>query len=479
MKRKVFLFFILFLCVVKCIAVTGKAMASLLQLPGLKPASVGYCLLSPEGKIIDAYAEEKVLLPASVLKLVTTSTVLEMYGPAHRFVTQVSYTGDIFSDGVLHGDLVIQGGGDPMLGSEFGIRPVDSFLQELVIALKEKGIKNIKGRILGDDSLFDNEGVSHKWLWEDLGNYYAAGSYGLNYRDNLYRLVLRSGKSGTKPLILKTIPVMKELSFVNYLVAKNNNADSVYIYGAPFSDRRYLYGSLPAGRSSFTVKGDIPDPAFFLVKTITDALVANHISVSGAPDTYRRLVESGKKIPVGGGIPILRFESDPLSHIVSITNKRSNNLFAETLLRQVALKKYDTASAGKGISVLCEYWKSKGLDISALQMYDGSGLAVTNRISPLLLATILKQESCNDDFVYSLPEAGVEGTVKNLMKNSGLQGTLLLKSGSMAGVQCYAGYYIIASKRYPIVFMVNNFTCGRAELKAAIERFLKSSLSLL
>ena len=117
-----------------------------------------------------------------------------------------------------------------MLGSEFSQYPQDHFLNELFVAVQAAGIKEIKGRVVCDDSLFDTEGVSHKWLWEDMGNYFAAGSYGLNYSDNMYRLILRSGTVGTAPQILGTKPEVPNLTFTNY--SKGRYSRSGVVFGA-------------------------------------------------------------------------------------------------------------------------------------------------------------------------------------------------------------------------------------------------------
>ena len=448
--------------------------------PELSVASVGYCLLdATTGRMIHSYDEERALLPASVLKVVTTATALDLLGPDYRFATKVGYTGTVDKDGILQGNLIIRGGGDPMLGSEFSRYPQDHFLNKLFVAVQAAGIKGIKGRVVCDDSLFDTEGVSHKWLWEDMGNYFAAGSYGLNYSDNMYRLILRSGTVGTAPQILGTKPEIPDLMFSNYLRAAANAIDSVYIYGAPFSGQRYLYGTLPANRSTFTVKGDIPDPALYLGQVVSGMFVSKGIKVQGKPITVRLLRERGETFSYFGMHQLLSFSSDKLIDIITVTNKRSNNLFAETLLKQIALTRYPIASASRGIEVVSGYWREKGIDVSSLMLADGSGLSPVNRISAGAVARILfsiKNGKNGDSFLRTLPKAGEEGTVRNLLKGSRLNGSLYLKSGSIMGVQCFAGYYI-GQKPYIIVLMVNNFTGPRSILRRDIERLFLSELS--
>ncbi|MDI9544384.1 MAG: D-alanyl-D-alanine carboxypeptidase, partial [Bacteroidota bacterium] len=136
------------------------------------------------------------LVPASLSKLLTTGAALEILGPEKRFKTELAYRG-LLENGSLKGNLYILGGGDPSLGSEYTEEQAGLFLQDWVQAVKQLGISRIEGDIVADPSLFDEEAVSPYWLWEDMGNYYAAGVYGLAVFDNMFRLGLKSGLPGT------------------------------------------------------------------------------------------------------------------------------------------------------------------------------------------------------------------------------------------------------------------------------------------
>lgn len=462
----------------------GTGISKFVSLPGVRSASVGFCIMNMEtGKIVSSYNAEKVFLPASVLKLLTSATALEMYGAEHRFYTDIEYSGKIGDDGILRGDLYIRGCGDPTLGSEYGTCSASAFREHLLKNLKQSGISRIEGGIIADDSRFDTEGVSPKWLWEDVGNYFAAGCYGVNYRDNTYRLSFRSGTKGTTPVITGIEPEVPGLRFSNYLVASTNPIDSAYIYGAPFSLQRYIYGSIPENRTRFVVKGDLPDPARFLAEEITSFLNNNRIKVVGAPSTMRILKENGKTVPSDDRKILFRYPSDQLSDIIRVVNHNSNNLYAETLLRWIALNRYPIASAAKGIEVLKRFWKEKGISLDDLIMYDGNGLSPVNRISAVMLCRVLSSLGSDPElqsvFRSSLPRPGVNGTVRSFLKNSQISDNLWLKSGSMAHVQSYAGYYISGNKRYAVAVIVNNFSDSRSRLRVALERLFESELKEL
>jgi D-alanyl-D-alanine carboxypeptidase/D-alanyl-D-alanine-endopeptidase (penicillin-binding protein 4) len=173
--------------------------------------------------------------------------------------------------------------------------------------------------------------------------------------------------------------------------------------------------------------------------------------------------------------------SRPLKEIIREVNVESNNHYAEHLIRTVGRYYkpdiYDNA-LDAGIEYVADYWKKKGIDITPLTMYDGSGLAPQNAVSPGLLTDILSymynKSSYSAAFINSLPKAGQDGTLVNFMANTKYNGKILTKSGSIGGVQCYAGYLIDGEKKYAFSIMINKFNGTRAQVRGAIEQFLLS-----
>lgn len=431
------------------------------------------------GETLFAYDTIRQLTPASVLKAVTTATALEILGEDYRFPTTLEYDGSL-ENGSLKGNLYIKGSGDPSLGSAHFAPDHKRFLQEWIAALRKAGIRRIEGAVIADESLFDTEGVSPKWVGEDMGSYYGAGSYGLCVFDNLYRLGLRTGAPGTRPQVKGTEPELPGIRFHNYLTAQPVASDSSFIVGAPFAKDRYLYGIVPANREWYPLKGDIPDPPLFLADYLTRQLEHEGIAVGGPPTCFRVLREAGRWKP-GRRTALVTTYSPPLREIVRVTNHASHNLFADALIKTIGLrhtppKGEAISSFQRGVLALRRHWEEKGLDLSSVWTYDGSGLSAVNKLSTAFLVDLLiHMKTCSQQraaFYASLPEAGREGSVRNFLKGTPLQGKARLKSGSMSRVKGYAGYIREGGREYAVALLVNNYACDGRAMTAAIERLL-------
>lgn len=438
------------------------------------------------GDVLYSYDADRLMSPASVLKTVATATALEILGDDYRFPTSLEYDGEI-KDGVLHGNLYIKGSGDPSLGSAHfapnrnTYTPAQNkFIPQWIAALKKAGIRKIDGAVVADESVFDTEGSSIKWLREDMGNYYAPGSYGLSVFDNMYKLFLKTEAVGSRPMVVGTEPDMPTIRFTNYLKAAPVSSDSAYIIGAPLADERYLYGVVPANRESYTLKGDIPDPALYLARYLSDCLRRNGIGVEKEASCFRIESEAGNWKP-GERKVIVTTYSPTLSEIASVTNHVSHNLFADALVKTVGLqykprKNEVISSFGRGVQVVKNHWKAKGLDAFPLRMHDGSGLAPADKVSAGFICDLLVYMAARSEeaeaFGESLPQAGVEGSVRNLLKGSKLQGKARLKSGGITGVRSYAGYITQGDKTYAVALFSNNYSCSMGQMTKALEQLL-------
>ena len=455
-----------------------RPIKQLLDEPYMKGASFSLIVKEIEsGKTVFAYDTTRQLIPASVMKTLTTATALEILGEDYRYPTTLEYDGTI-EEGTLKGNLYIKGSGDPTLGSSRFDEDPENFLDTWIAAIQEAGIQRIEGRVIADERIFDTEGTSLKWVSEDMGSYYGAGSYGLSVFENMYCLILRTGAAGSRPQILGTEPELSDMRFHNYLVASPVPTDSSFIVGAPFSKERYLYGIVPTNRERYLLKGDIPDPPLFLAECLTKSLEKKGISVSESPTCFRILQEAGSG-KSEGRTEIITTYSPTLREIVKVTNTISHNLFADALIKTIGLqytprKGEILSSFNRGIQYLRAYWEEKGMDLSDLWMYDGSGLAPVDKVTTTLLANLLiymrTRSHVSEAFFASLPQAGVEGSVRNLLKGSGLRAHL--KSGSMSRVRCYAGYIEKGERQYAIALLSNNYACDGRIMTAAIERLL-------
>ena len=457
-----FLFCISFFSGFQLLGQTNSAVLdAFLKAENLKHAAISFYVVDlSSGKTI-AYNENMALTSASTMKIITTATALELLGRNFRYKTPLYYDG-IIQNSVLEGNLYVEGVGDPTLGSEFIGTPKENFLKEWTIALQNMGIKTIAGNVIVLDQLFGYEGVSPKWMKEDLGNYYASGTYGISVFDNMYRLHFQTFQPGTDAVFLSMEPFIKEIQLTNELKAGNSNSDNSFIFGVPFSYQRRIHGTIPPHRASFVVRGDIPDPGLFLAQTFVDYLQNQNIAVKGNATTYRLFSQNPTEKK-----EIVATNSPTLTSIVRVINERSNNHYADHLYQR--LKVVDRVDFN-------DYWKSKGLNSAALFIFDGSGLAPVNAVSAKFLTDILlymdKKEGTTGAFYRSLPLAGREGTVVSFLRNTPLEGKARVKSGSITNVQSYAGYIEKANNRYAFAILVNNYTGTRADVRKEIEKLL-------
>ena len=476
---------IVLLCLLICLhllagAQTPAPVKWLLQAPYMRGASFSLVVKDvQEGRTVYSYDTDRLQSPASVLKTVATATALEILGEDYRYQTTLEYDG-ILENGTLEGNLYMKGSGDPSLGSSHFAPGQNKFLSTWIAALQKAGIKHITGSVISDESIFDTEGVSIKWLREDMGNYYAPGSYGISIFDNMYKLSLQTGAAGTRPVLKGTEPDIPFIRFKNYLKAAPVSSDSAYIIGAPLDDVRYLYGVLPANREAYVLKGDIPDPALYLARYLTDQLQQKGIRVDGSPSCYRIEVEENRW-KKGERTEIVTTYSPTLREIASICNHVSHNLYADALVKTVGLqykprRNEMISSFGRGVQVVKEYWEKKGLDVFPLRMNDGSGLAPADKVSAGFMGELLvymaTESAVSDAFIASLPQAGIEGSVRNFLKGSKLQGKAHLKSGGITGVRSYAGYITKDGKTYAVAVFSNNYSCPMSRMTRALEKLL-------
>ena len=261
-----------------------KALNLLLADSSMISSSVSLCILNAvNGEAVFEFHAEESLMPASVLKLVTSSAALELLGPEYRFKTKIGYTGNFNKrTGRLTGDLVIKGGGDPALGSEYFKDHYSNFLKNWIIEIRKLGINKIEGRVIVDDSWYDYQPVPAKWLWEDAGNYYGAGAYGLSVFDNTFEIHFRTSGDGSIPEITGIVPDQCRSELSNQLIA-SGDTDEGYVFSAPYNHYRWIAGSIPVNSEDFVLKASITDPPLLLAEVFDSMLDSAGIDVSGEP----------------------------------------------------------------------------------------------------------------------------------------------------------------------------------------------------
>jgi D-alanyl-D-alanine carboxypeptidase/D-alanyl-D-alanine-endopeptidase (penicillin-binding protein 4) len=443
--------------------------------PLLQSATIGVVVaeVKADGSLRTVMSHDagRALMPASTLKLVSTATALRVCGAQQQVETRVGWTGTLAEDGTLRGDIVIRGGGDATLASEWDARPADTFVREAVRALQQAGVRRVAGRIVGDGSLWSDAGVSPDWTWEDMGNYYAAGIYGLNYGANVYRVVLDTSKRGQQPRVLRTEPNMPRLTFDNRLAAAPCSFDSAYIYGAPHEFVRRLEGAVPQRGATFTLRGDVPDPPLLAATALRDALTTAGIVVDGNAVSDYDLRLAGKELPRMTEVCYV-YTSASIADMARRTNVWSQNLLAEMMLRLAADSldaMHRTAGWKQRADVVVDYWRRQGVDVQGVRMYDGCGLSPNDRVTPRFMVQLLARMQGDAAFVASLPEVGREGTVRNFGTGTCLEGHARLKSGTTKQVVAYAGYVQgRGGRQYAVAVVVNNYDGSATEVRRLV-----------
>ena len=431
------------------------------------------------GEIISLHNPDMALKPASTQKLITTATVLELYGSDYAFQTSLEYTGWIDSvNHILHGDIILKGGGDPTLGSTyFDETKNKQFMAAWLAAIKKLSIDSVDGGVIADAGIYSRDMIPETWTWNNMGNYFGAGACGLSIYDNYYSIYFNSSQTvGDTVLIVKTVPEIPNLIFDNAVTADSIRYDNAYIYGAPYAHTRTLRGEIPLNKTNFPVKGSMPDPAYVAAFEMEKAFIENNISLKNKATTVRLLQLQGKQTKLDRKT-ILSVYSPKLSAIIAQTNIHSVNLFAEHCLNHAGLKLVGDADTEQSTKAVEAFWESKGMDIQGFSLSDGSGLSQYNTITPrqmVFLLDYMKQKSQNFDYFYqSLAIAGETGTIRSMFKQTLAEGNLRAKSGTITRAKAYAGYVRSQSGR-EIAFsmVVNNFSCSSREARAKLERLM-------
>lgn len=437
--------------------------------PDLKGASYAWCLMDVgTDKVMNEHQSESSLVPASTLKLLTTSSALMALGKNYKYETQLYYNG-IIKDGELNGDIIIKGGGDPSLGSRHFPGVKNEFLKEWLVALQKVGIKSINGNLICDDSYFDGT-IPSTWIWADLSNYFGVAPHGINYHDNLYSIYFKSGEAGSNAEIVSTEP-LQQLEFNNQVKA-GGKGDNAFIYGSPNETTRLINGTIPPNQNKYAVDGAMPKPWFSLAKDWLGELSKSGIKLKG------QIKLSEGALNYSSFKKFHSHYSPSLEKIAQMCNLHSDNLYAETLLRTIGAEKGKSATAHEGIVCEKKFWEERGLSMSGVFVEDGSGLSRFNAVSVKflckLLAKVSRDSLYSNSFQNTLALAGSSGTLNGMFNGSYLENNLRAKSGYMTRARSYAGYFTDkAGRKMCFAVIFNNYSCSPTEVKKKMARLIR------
>jgi D-alanyl-D-alanine carboxypeptidase/D-alanyl-D-alanine-endopeptidase (penicillin-binding protein 4) len=445
----------------------------------MRHGSFSLCIMDANtGEIIADHNSSNSLSQASVMKLITSAAALEILGPDYTFKTIVGYTGEIRGkSGILDGDIIIKGGGDPALGSDNFPDHYAGFIDKWVKDIKDIGIKRIEGRVITDDSYYDYQPVPPGWNWEDIGNYYGAGAYGLSIFDNTLKIHFKTGVEGSVPTMTGLFPEESMEQLVNYLTA-SGTSDQGYVFSSPYNSSGWIAGTIPVDREDFVLKASAPDPPLLAARILSGRLSEAGIKVRNEPTTSRiyHLAENYDMKQISVTV------SPPLSAIIEVLNHESVNLYAEHLLKEMGRVVKGEGSITSGKMVINEFLDTTGVEKEGMFIDDGSGLSPQDAVNSRGLVTLLYYMKKNSrffkDYFNSLPEAGKEGTLKGCFRDEVFEDNLRAKSGSMKRVRSYAGYFRTNTGREMIFsIIVNNYLGTSGKVISAIEEIIREYIT--
>lgn len=382
----------------------------------------------------------KLTMPASNMKIVTTAAAAEILGWDHRFTTTLETAAPVV-DGVLRGDLFIRGTGDPTISSRNG--RANGVLFEWIVALRQAGINEISGRIIGDDQAFDDEGIGDGWSWDYLQYGYAAPVGALQFDENVARMTIAPGATPGEPAIV-ALPAGTGYTLLNRAATGEEESETRIDY------RRHLTtpvlevtGSIPAGAPALTRTVAVANPTLYFAQSVKDALVASGIPVHGDAVDYDDIAMelAGTN---GDRRELATTESPPLREMAAVLMKVSQNLYAETFVKAIGAARGGIGTSAGGRAAVRETLTGWGIPPDSYVMYDGSGLSRYNYLSPEMVTAVLERMYRDPrhqrNFLLTLPIAGRDGTIASRMRRTLAEGNAVAKTGSIANVRSLSGY---------------------------------------
>lgn len=435
----------------------------ILQEPKTKDAFYGVVITSLEtGETLYELNANKGFVPASNQKLLTAYTALASLGPAFRYTTELVTNGTV-SGKTLKGDLIIRGSGDPTLGSPsmFPNYEPTFIFEQWADSLAKRGIEKIEGSVIADDSYFTHDLYPLGWSYEDIPYSFAAPSSGLSFAENAVSVSVSPNiRSGSKPFVA-IIPETDYLEKTNFATTTTKDPEEpLEITRTIGTSTIVISGNIMRGSPATLEQISVEEPAIYAATVLREVIEQNGITITGGTLGIEELRE---KVAYQKTRQIASYVSPPLSEIVKVMNKRSNNLYSEQLLRTVGKEASGKGDWDEGLDVMKRKLIEAGVNIDMLALHDGSGLSRLDLMSPTVLIAVLRHLYTHSDlskaFTESLAIMGIDGTLENRLAGTPAQGNVKAKTGSMTGVRSLSGY-LTTKDGEPLAFaiMTNNFS---------------------
>lgn len=448
------------------------------QYPGVDRGAWGaYALNLATGEVLYQRDATHTFVPASNNKLFATALALTRLGPDHRFATRVTAAHKPNPQGVLEGDLVLQGGGDPSLsGREWPFRKNGVWtdplgpLDELAAQVAASGIRRITGNIVGDDRAYLHEPFPPGWSADDTLYEYGAPVSAWVLHDNFLTIRVEAAQPGEIAHV-RSIPETGYFQIVNRVTSTARGASRVAYRRAGDGRVIELWGTVSA-TSSPSLNVALDDPARYAAHAFRHLLTRRGIAVDGGALALRR---DSAELPVSSPeavIELARRTSPPLAQIVQVTNKVSQNLYAELLLRELARAHGKSGSRRAALDEMSSWLRSLGGRNGDFSFYDGSGLSRLAVVSPETTMRVLKamyEGPHRDLWLDSLPIGGEDGTLSTRFKNW-TGGRVRAKTGTLTHVTALSGYLDTpAGDVIAFSIMTNNANTNSAGIRGFVD----------
>lgn len=412
------------------------------------------------GTVLVEHASDRGFATASNMKLLSAAVALHTLGPDFRARTELVQRGEIEA-GVLRGDLVLRGHGDPTLGED------GAGLEVLVAAVRRAGIRRVAGRVIGDGSFLGGENRGHGWQWDYLDADYAAPFGGLCMAGNVVRVRVRPGEQGA---LVECLPLAEPEPLVVVTQGAAGSQQRLEVTRRLGEQRIEVRGAIAKGAREAVFRVAVGDPARFAAAVLVERLRRGGIEVVGAD------------LGIGAAPEHLigAHDSPTLAAIAVPLLTNSNNLYAEQVWRLAARHATgagDTQSAARHSRA---FFRAIGIDPHGMVLADGSGLSRRNLVRPHQIAELLlwvHDAPFGAAFRAALPRAGHTGTLRNRFAAGAARGRVRAKTGYISRVVCLSGYVprpVVSAP--PLVFcvMLNDFTCSTDDAKAAVDAFVEA-----
>lgn len=427
----------------------------------------------------------RLLQPASNTKLFTGALALDLFGPEHRLETRVLAAGFPDRRGRVRGGLLVVGTGDFSFAARFHEGRHERSLDRLADAIAAAGVCTVDGGLLGDDGVFRGPRLGAGWAWDDLQFYYGAEPSALVAEDNVLDLTIWPGTVLGAPCVIELKPALAPFELRNETrTGATNGTRGITIVrplrGGPVTIR----GGLPFGDRPWTDAVAVPEPAAWFLDLLRAELAERGVIVRG-----ENRVPSGQSAEAAAWVEIVRVPSPPMSELVRLMMKPSQNLYAHTLLVLAGNRANSAAdsSAEAGLRAMGEFCTRLGIPAGTARLEEGAGLSRGSMLTAgavLALLQAMDRHPAREAFLAALPVAGVDGTLRNRFRTGSAHGNLAAKTGTLTGVHSLSGYVTnAAGTRLTFAILLNHYTAGaddpsgRAAVDALAERIAASRVA--